>query len=58
MQCIFDGIYVNATMISAQEIECITPPHKVGKIEVKVTYLGDKGKSISEPLYFTYVERP
>lgn len=58
MQCIFDGVYVNATVISSQEVECISPPHKTGTIPVKVTYLDDKGKSLSEPLYFTYVERP
>lgn len=58
MQCIFDGVYVNATVISSQEIECISPPHKTGTIPVKVTYLDDKGKSLSEPLYFTFVERP
>lgn len=58
MQCLFDGVAANATFISSQEIECVSPPHTRGKIPVQATYLGDRGKSVSEPLYFTFVERP
>jgi hypothetical protein len=49
---------VNATVISSSEIECITPPHTSGRVPVRVSYRGDRGKSVSEPLYFTYVDRP
>jgi len=56
---VFDGnIYVNATWVSAQEISCISPPHSVGKVKVQQTVLGDTGKSMSDPLYFNYVQRP
>lgn len=59
MQCVFDGtIYVNATMVNSQEITCISPPHAVGKVPVQTTVYGDAQKSISEPVYFTYIQRP
>lgn len=55
----FDGkIYVNATWINPSQIECISPPHAVGKVKLQTTVLGDQGKSMSEPLYYNYFDRP
>jgi hypothetical protein len=48
--CVFDGIYVNATMINEQEITCVSPPHIVGPVKVQTTVYGDFGKSMSEPV--------
>lgn len=55
----FDGtIYVNATMINSQEIECKAPAMSAHVAKVQTTVIGDFGKSLSEPIFFNCIERP
>ena len=53
--CVFDSFHVPASIVSSQLIQCVTPPHKPGLVNISVLLDGSHIHSDQTNLQFLYV---